>query len=150
MQLYENITILDPKMTDEDINATVEATSSIITGNGGEILKTDPWGRRKMAYEMNKNDKGYYVLFLFRAPSETLAKIEKAYKVNDQVIKYMNVRLDKKQAEGALNAMAAAEQKAAAEATAAAAAAAAPEVAEAPETAEAAPAAEQPATSSEG
>ena len=152
MLLYENVTIFDPTKADEDITAMIEATSAIITGNGGEILKVDQWGRRKMAYEMNKHDKGNYVLYLFRAPSDTLLKIETAYKVNESIIKYMNVKLGKKHAEGAIKALADAEQKAASEAAAAKAAAEAPAAEPAAETtAEAAPAKDQAkADSSEG
>lgn len=147
MHLYETITIFDPNRTDEDINETVEKTTSIITGAGGEILKTDHWGRRKMAYELNKHEKGYYVLMLYRTPSETIKKIEDTYKVNDQIIKYMVIKLNKKQTEGALKvlseaeaAKAAAETKAATEAT---------EGAESTETAET-PATEATTAESEG
>jgi len=151
VHLYENITIFDPGRTDEEINSAVEKTLELITGDGGEILKADHWGRRKMAYELNKHDKGYYVLILFRAQGQTLGKLETAYKVNESIIKYMTVKLGKKHAEGALKALddaARAEAAPAPEAEPEAAAAPAAEATPAPEAepaAETAPAAEKPA-----
>ena len=140
MHLYENITIINPGLTDEEINATIEKTLDIIKADGGEILKVDTWGRRKLAYELNKHDKGHYTLILFRAPGESLAKIETAYKVNEQIIKYMTVRLEKKQEKGTLKAL----EDAAKAAEAAEAKAAEPPATEAPATE--APATEAPAT----
>ena len=101
MHLYENITIFNPSLSDEEINTTVQRTIETITQDGGEVLKADHWGRRKMAYILNKHDKGYYMFILFRAPSQTLGKIESAYKVNESIIKYMTIKLGKKHAEGA-------------------------------------------------
>ena len=168
MHLYENITIFNPTLTDEDIKATVDKTTALITENGGEILKEDHWGRRRMAYMLNKHEKGYYVLILFKDAGTVMSKIEQSYKVNEQIIKHMTIKLGKKHAAGALNAVAA--EKAAAEAPkpveeapkaaaeapkpveeAPKAAAEAPKVeAEAPKVEAEAPAAKAPAETKEG
>lgn len=118
MNLYECITILDAGLNDETINEAIEKVQGIITKGGGEILKTDKWGRRKLAYEINRHSRGFYVLFLYRAPSDVNRKIEDTFKVFDPVIKFMLMRLDKKQASGTLKALEA-EKKAKAVAAAA-------------------------------
>ncbi len=118
MNLYECITILDAGLNDEAINEAIEKIQGIITKGGGEILKTDQWGRRKLAYEINHHSRGFYVLFLYYAPSDVNRKIEDTFKVYDPVIKFMLMRLDKKQAAGTLKAL---EAEKAAKAAAAAA-----------------------------
>ena len=123
MNLYECITILDAGLNDDAINEAIKKIQGIITKGGGEILKTDQWGRRKLAYEINHHSRGFYVLFVYRAPSDVNRKIEDTFKVYDPVIKFMLMRLDKKQAAGTLKAL---EAEKAAKAAAAAAAAAAP------------------------
>ncbi len=105
MNLYECITILDAGLNDDAINEAIEKIQGIITKGGGEILKTDQWGRRKLAYEINHHSRGFYVLFLYRAPSDVNRKIEDTFKVYDPVIKFMLMRLDKKQASGTLKAL---------------------------------------------
>ncbi len=153
MNLYECITILDAGLNDDAINEAIEKIQGIITKGGGEILKTDQWGRRKLAYEINHHSRGYYVLFVYHAPSDVNRKMEDTFKVYDPVIKFMLMRLDKKQASGTLKALEAEKAaKAAAEAAPAAAAAPAPAEAEAKEAAPEAPVAEKteaPADSTE-
>jgi len=102
---YENVVIFNAELSDEDFGANVRKISELITGMQGEILKTDHWGRRRLAYAINKNAKGNYVMFLFRAPSNVIKKLEEYYKVNDQIIKFMVVKLEKKQTEGTLKAL---------------------------------------------
>jgi small subunit ribosomal protein S6 len=68
----------------------------VIVRQGGEILKSENWGRRKLAYELNKHQKGNYILLLFKAPPSTIIELEKLCKVVDSVIKFMVVKLSKK------------------------------------------------------
>jgi small subunit ribosomal protein S6 len=72
--VYETIAIIDASLPDETIEASVERIKDIITGDGGEVLKVDPWGKRKLAYEIKKHARGYYVLILFKAPASTTKK----------------------------------------------------------------------------
>ena len=108
MNLYENIVIINPSLSDEEIEATTEKIKDLITADKGEILKVEPWGRRKLAYELNKQSRGFFVLLLFNAPSTVVKKLEDFYKVYDPVFKYMVVRLEKKQKEAVLKSLAAA------------------------------------------
>ena len=97
MNIYENVVILNASLPDEEINASVAKIKDLINNSGGEILKTDLWGRKKLAYEIKKQQKGYYVLFIFKTPAPTIRKLEELYKVFDPVIKYMVIKLGPKQ-----------------------------------------------------
>jgi small subunit ribosomal protein S6 len=100
MNYYEKIVILDPNLDDTAAEETVQRIKDVIVKQGGEILKTDNWGRRKLAYELNKHQKGNYILLLFKAPPSTILELEKLSKVVDTIIKFMVVKLtNKKQIE---------------------------------------------------
>ena len=109
MNIYENIVILNASLGDEEIETASGKIKDLITNSGGEILKTDVWGRRKLAYEIKKQKKGFYLLLVFKSPSAAIKKLEDYYKVFDPVVKYMVIKLEKKQAEAALKSSAAAE-----------------------------------------
>lgn len=96
MNLYEKIMILDPGLDAKAVEDTVEKVKEKITKQGGEILKSENWGTRKLAYELNKRDKGIYILLLFKSPPSTILELERFCKVTDTVIKFMVVRLQKK------------------------------------------------------
>jgi small subunit ribosomal protein S6 len=94
---YENIIILNAALPDDEISAALSKIKDLIVNAGGEILKTDSWGRRKLAYEIKKQTKGMYTLLIYKAPSPTVKKLEEFYKVFDPVIKYMVIKLGPKQ-----------------------------------------------------
>ncbi len=96
MNLYEKIVILDPNLDDTSAEETVGKIKDIIINKGGEILKTENWGRRRLAYELNKHQKGNYILLLFKSPPATITDLERLCKVTDSVIKFMVVKLTKK------------------------------------------------------
>ena len=97
MNIYENIIIMNAAISDEEAEAAVTKIKDLVTGQGGEVLKVDVWGRRKLAYEIKKQKKGLYVLLIYKTPAATVKKLEDFYKVFDVVLKYMVVRLEKKQ-----------------------------------------------------
>ncbi len=97
MNIYENIVILNANPSDEELEQSTNKIRDLITNSGGEILKVDVWGRRKLANEIKKQKKGFYILFVFKAPSALIKKLEDYYKVFDPVIKYMVIKLEKKQ-----------------------------------------------------
>lgn len=97
MNIYENIVIFDAALTDEETDAAISKIKEIIAGNGGEVLKVDIWGRKKLAYEIKKQKKGLYVLLFYKTPSTTLKKLEEFYKVFDAILKFMIIKLGSKQ-----------------------------------------------------
>jgi len=96
MNLYEKIIILDANLEDTAADETVGKIRDIIINQGGEILKTEKLGRRKLAYELNKHQKGNYILLLFKSPPPTIAELEKQCRIMDTVIKFMVIKLTKK------------------------------------------------------
>lgn len=97
MNIYENIVILNASLSDEEISAALTKIKDIIVNSGGEVLKTDMWGRRKLAYEISKQNKGLYALLIYKTPSSTIKKLEEFFKVFDHVVKYMVIKLGPKQ-----------------------------------------------------
>ena len=97
MNIYENIIIFDAALTDEEADAAISKIKELIAGNGGEVLKVDIWGRKKLAYEIKKQKKGLYVLMFYKTPPTTLKKLEEFYKVFDAILKFMIIKLSSKQ-----------------------------------------------------
>lgn len=92
MRNYETIFVLRPDMDEEQIKAAIEKFSGIITSNGGEVTKVEEWGKRRLAYEVQKLREGYYVLCYFNADPELPKELERNYKIADEVIRYIVVR----------------------------------------------------------
>lgn len=134
MNIYENVVIFNVSLSEEALQAAILRVKEQIAEADAELLKTDLWGRRKLAYVINKNVHGYYVMFTFRGAPEAARKLEAFYRVFESVVKQMIIKLEKKQAEHVLNSMAATAAAAAVAASPAAAPVAAP--AEAPATEE--------------
>jgi small subunit ribosomal protein S6 len=105
MNVYENIVIFDGSLSDEAIEEATKKITDLIAGQQGEVLKVDHWGKRRMAYEINKRKRGFFTLFLFKAPGSLIKKLEDHYRVTDAVVKYMVVALQKKQEEATLRAI---------------------------------------------
>lgn len=97
MNIYENIIILNSNISDEEAEAAVARIKDLVASQGGEVLKVDVWGRRKLAYEIKRQKKGLYVLFYYKAPSSAIKKLEEFYKVFETVLKYMVLKLGAKQ-----------------------------------------------------
>lgn len=96
MNYYEKVMILDPNLDDSAVEDTVGKVKDLIVRQKGEVLKTENWGRRRLAYLLNKHQKGNYVLLLFKAPPSTIIELERFCKVVDAVIKFMVVKITKK------------------------------------------------------
>jgi small subunit ribosomal protein S6 len=98
MKKYETIFILDANLEEEQTQAVLEKVKGIITQASGEILKVEDWGKRKLAYEVKKKDKGHYVLIHFLGSPALLSELERNFRVMDAVIKYQSIRLDERRA----------------------------------------------------
>ena len=85
--------IVRPGFEDEKYAAVVEKFNAIIEANGGEVVKTDLWGKRRLAYEIEKVREGYYVLVTFKAPADLPAELERNFRIADDIMRYMVVRL---------------------------------------------------------
>ncbi len=96
MRIYEELFIVRPNATEEEIDQAVEQIRQVVTGAGGTIDKVEKWGVRKLAYRVRKYEDGYYVLVQFSAPPDAVTEIERRLRVSDTVIKYLTVRIDRK------------------------------------------------------
>lgn len=94
MRRYETIFVASPLLTEEQVDDLVRHFEGIIAEQGGELLKTDKWGRKKLAYEVQKFSEGYYTLFELNAGSNLIAELERRFRNNDSVIKFLSVRMD--------------------------------------------------------
>ena len=89
MRNYENLVIVKPTLTAEEIQASVKEIEEIITSNGGEIQATSPMGMRKLAYPIEKNERGYYhVIYSSIAPS-AISEIERRFRINEDLLRFV-------------------------------------------------------------
>lgn len=117
MRHYETLFIINPDLSEEDTAAVVEKFSAILTDRGSVMVKVDLWGRRRLAYQVKKFNKGYYVLFEYGATPEAVAEMERLFKIDESVIRYLTVKKnDIFDADAIARAQAEAEAKAAARA----------------------------------
>lgn len=93
MNRYETLFIVQSELTSEDITAVIDRYSKIITDNKGTALKVERWGKRKLAYLIRKQARGFYILIDFACKSEIVFELERNLKFDDKVLKYMTVKL---------------------------------------------------------
>ncbi len=94
MRTYELMFISSPNTTDEDINKLTTQIEHAVTDRGGTITKIEPWGRRKLAYKIEKFEEGIYTLVHIEGTGQEIAEVERRLRVTDSVIRYMSVRTD--------------------------------------------------------
>ena len=94
MRNYEIMFIVNPNATEEEIDKINAQIESIITSGGGKIEKIEKMGKRRLAYEVDKQREGYYVLFAIVANGDIIKECERRLRVMDAVIKYITVRTD--------------------------------------------------------
>ncbi len=111
MNFYENLLILDPTLDDKNIEDAIERVKDFITKKGGDILKAENWGSRKLAYTLKKQKKGTYIMLLFKTPPSTIIELEKFFKLFEPLVKFLIIKLKRKEIEAALASMAEAEKK---------------------------------------
>ena len=91
---YELIFIVNPEVAEDEVMRLSEGVQKIITGQGGSIVKTEMMGKRQLAYEINHRKDGTYVLLEVEGSGAEIAEVERRMRVNDQILRYMTVRVD--------------------------------------------------------
>jgi small subunit ribosomal protein S6 len=89
---YEVLLLLDPELSDEKQAEIVERVKTLVEKGGGAFGRHDPWGRRKLAYPIEKKDDGIYHLLSFSATPETLDELSRVLKIDDDVLRHMATR----------------------------------------------------------
>ena len=91
---YEVIFIIDPDVAENEVMQLSEGVQKIITSQGGSITKTEMMGKRQLAYEINHKRNGTYVLLEVEGSGAEIAEVERRMRVNDQILRYMTIRVD--------------------------------------------------------
>src|SRR5499427_9900369 len=94
MRIYEELFIIRPDAPDEEVDPFLEQMKGVVTNAGGTVDKMDKWGKRRLAYKVDKYREGSYVLFQFSAGPETVKELERRLRVSDLVLKFLTVRID--------------------------------------------------------
>jgi small subunit ribosomal protein S6 len=94
MRNYEIMFIVNPNAPDEEVDKINTQIEGVITAGGGKIEKIEKMGKRRLAYEIDRNREGHYVLFVIQANGDIIRECERRLRVLDSVIKYLTVRTD--------------------------------------------------------
>jgi small subunit ribosomal protein S6 len=94
MRIYEELFIIKPDASEEEIDQIVEQLSGVVKSGGGAVDKVEKWGKRRLAYRVDKYREGNYVLIQFSAGPELVKEVERRLRVTDAVLKFLTVRID--------------------------------------------------------
>ncbi len=95
MRRYELMLIVRPDVPDDKAQAVIDRTTRQITTAGGQILKVAPWGRRRLAYPIERHREGSYHIILFQSPSTTIAELEHTLLITEEVLRHLITRDDR-------------------------------------------------------
>lgn len=98
MPLYEHVFLARQDLAQAQVDALAETATKIIEDNGGKVVKTETWGLRSLAYRIQKNRKAHYVMLDFDAPPQVVAELERQTQINEDVIRYMTLKMDEHEA----------------------------------------------------
>lgn len=94
MSFYESVLIARQDLGQSQVNNIVSDLSNVIANNGGEVVRVDNWGLKNLAYRVKKNRKGYYVVLNIAAPAAAVAEYERQMRFNEDIIRYMTIKVD--------------------------------------------------------
>ncbi|MEO5867431.1 MAG: 30S ribosomal protein S6 [Sphingomonas sp.] len=94
MALYEHVFLARQDLAQAQVDALAEAATDIVKNHKGKVVKTESWGLRSLAYKIAKNRKAHYVMLEIDAPGDVIAELERQTQINEDVIRYMTVKVD--------------------------------------------------------
>ena len=92
---YECVLILNAALEDGQIDESLHAVENFISANDGKILDNERWGRKRLAYVLNKSKTGYYSIYRFTASPEMIFELERNFRIDENIIRYLTIQLDK-------------------------------------------------------
>jgi len=92
MTCYETLFVVKPTLTEEEITAQITKVKDVLAKEGAELLGTNDMGMRKLAYRVEKNDRGYYTVLYYKAEGTIIAELERNLKINEDIIKFLSVK----------------------------------------------------------
>ena len=94
MNKYESVLIARQDLGASQVNTLIDSLKEVVSAQGGEVVRVDNWGLKNLAYRIKKNRKGHYVLLNISAPAQAVAEYERVMRVNEDIIRYMTVKVD--------------------------------------------------------
>ena len=94
MANYESVLIARQDLGTSQVSSIVEDLSNVIKKEGGEVVRVDNWGLKNLAYRIKKNRKGHYVVLNIAAPASAIAEYERVMRVNEDIIRYMTIKVE--------------------------------------------------------
>ncbi|WP_179505384.1 MULTISPECIES: 30S ribosomal protein S6 [unclassified Sphingomonas] len=98
MPLYEHVFLARQDLSQAQVDALAATATEIVESNQGKVTKTETWGLRSLAYKIQKNRKAHFVMLNIEAPAGVVAELERQTAINEDVIRYMTVRVDEHEA----------------------------------------------------
>ena len=95
MNCYETLFVVKPTLTEEETASQIVKIKDVLAKEGAELLGTDDMGMKKLAYPVEKNNRGYYTVLFYKASGNTIAELERNLKINEDVIKFLTVKYNK-------------------------------------------------------
>ncbi len=95
MRRYELMLVLRPDAPDERISAIIDRTTRQIATDGGQIIKVAPWGRRRLAYPIERYREGSYHIIVFEAPAESILELERGLLITEEVLRHLVTRVER-------------------------------------------------------
>lgn len=94
MRPYEVVVILDPDLEEKTVAPSLEAFLNVVKADGGTVEKVDVWGRRRLAYEINRKSEGIYAVLTFTATPAAVAELDRQLSLNEAVLRTKVMRLE--------------------------------------------------------
>ena len=94
MTNYESVLIARQDLGASQVKDIVDNLSNVIKNQGGEVVRVDNWGLKNLAYRIKKNRKGHYVLLNISAPASAISEFERVMRINEDIIRYMTIKVD--------------------------------------------------------
>ena len=94
MPLYEHVFLARQDLSQAQVDALAAAATEIVEQNNGKVTKTETWGLKGLAYKIERNRKAHFVLLNIEAPAGVVAELERQTRINEDVIRYLTVRVD--------------------------------------------------------
>lgn len=95
MRRYELMLVLRPDVPDDRIQAVLDRTTRGLAASGGQIVKVAPWGRRRLAYAIDRHREGSYHILIFEAPAEAIAELERGLMITEEVLRHLVTRVER-------------------------------------------------------
>jgi small subunit ribosomal protein S6 len=89
---YELMLVIRPDAPDEKASAVIDRTTRYVVASGGQIVKVAPWGRRRLAYPIDRHREGSYHIVVFEAPAESIVELERSLQITEEVLRYLVTR----------------------------------------------------------